>query len=602
MIKAAEHYKKKQEEMNRPVNPREPLKRTADNNWVHVTCAVWTPEVKFAMAKALGPCEGIPSIPRARYAEVCKACRKQGGACVACHQCRAPGKLNRRPITQPRKRDPMANKYTVHVECAHQAGYLLGFDITPVKGSRRDQFNIVTINGETGTMAAAVWCKEHVPAKKVVHRMEDPVDGGNLNALQLYVQNFKQADLTLTGCARKANQISLATRASAPVTMHATNRRASTTTLVNGDHPEKSPTSVQPGGKVCLTCGIDVSPKWHSIDQAQERGLTNGHYGNLGAEAQKFVKQRSFQCHRCKRENRQPNAHPPRDPTPEPPEPPVHQPVHQPVQAPMPVGTPPPPALPEPVHPSGGAYTWSPQMQPAPAPMPPLAPLQAPLLGPISASIGPPPGGPPPARESQIPPPLAPRGPHVQPHSYPPPGVPYNDWHRRHSPQLGPHHVHSHREINGGPPPMPPNSMPHLAPPNHLRPPPPMPPNLGHQPPPPPPPQMHNPHVSQPPFANGLPPSPRRLSGPPPVQNGSPSYMQYHHPVDHRPEYGNGGGQPLTSILRHRTPLSTPHGSPPMARDSLPMGRESNPPPPPQRDGRPASGASASPSLRNLLS
>lgn len=101
-VKAAEYYKKKQEETNRPVNPREPLKRTADNNWVHVTCAVWTPEVKFAMAKALGPCEGIPSIPRARYAEVCKACKKQGGACVACHHCRAPGKQEETTLRERR--------------------------------------------------------------------------------------------------------------------------------------------------------------------------------------------------------------------------------------------------------------------------------------------------------------------------------------------------------------------------------------------------------------------------------------------------------------------------------------------------------------------
>ena len=90
--KAADYYRKKQEEMNKPVNPREPLKRTADNNWVHVTCAVWTPEVKFGLAKALGPCEGIPSIPRARYTEVCKVCKKSDGACVACHECRASGK------------------------------------------------------------------------------------------------------------------------------------------------------------------------------------------------------------------------------------------------------------------------------------------------------------------------------------------------------------------------------------------------------------------------------------------------------------------------------------------------------------------------------
>lgn len=88
--KAVDHYRKRQEEMNRPLNPREPLKRTADNNWVHPTCAVWTPEVKFGNAKAMEPSEGIPSIPRSRYDEVCTACNKVQGACVPCYQCRTP--------------------------------------------------------------------------------------------------------------------------------------------------------------------------------------------------------------------------------------------------------------------------------------------------------------------------------------------------------------------------------------------------------------------------------------------------------------------------------------------------------------------------------
>lgn len=86
--KAAEQYKKRQEDLYRPVNPREPLKRTADNNWVHVTCAVWTPEVKFGNARALEPSEGIPSIPRARYDEACQACHATNGATIACHHCR----------------------------------------------------------------------------------------------------------------------------------------------------------------------------------------------------------------------------------------------------------------------------------------------------------------------------------------------------------------------------------------------------------------------------------------------------------------------------------------------------------------------------------
>ena len=137
--KAAEHYEQRQREAGRPINPREPLKKTSHNNWVHVTCAVWTPEVKFANTSTLDTVEGTTTIPHTKHLETCKVCKKaKVGYCVQCHNCKAP----------------------LHVECAHQAGYTLGFDITPVKGSKKDHSNVVTIGKETGIMTAAVWCKE----------------------------------------------------------------------------------------------------------------------------------------------------------------------------------------------------------------------------------------------------------------------------------------------------------------------------------------------------------------------------------------------------------------------------------------------------------
>lgn len=86
--KALDLYRKKQEDLNRPLNPREALKRTADNNWVHVTCAVFTTEVKFGNAKAMEPIEGIPSIPRSKYEEICDGCNRNVGPCVSCPTCR----------------------------------------------------------------------------------------------------------------------------------------------------------------------------------------------------------------------------------------------------------------------------------------------------------------------------------------------------------------------------------------------------------------------------------------------------------------------------------------------------------------------------------
>jgi len=566
--------------MNRPLNPREPLKRTADNNWVHVTCAVWTPEIKFGNAKALGPSEGIPLIPQSRYAEVCKVCKRDDGACVSCHHCRA----------------------SVHVECAHQASYVLGFDITPVKGSRRDQFNIVSLNGESGVMTAAIWCKEHAPKTKA-HQMHDMVEESGMNVLQLYVQNFKQADLALTGCARKANQITVASKMSTPVSPPASNRRFSTinaANVVNGDR-DASPTALVPGGKVCMTCSTDVSPTWHAIDQTQERELTNGYYGKLGLEAQRFVEQRSFQCHKCKKLNRKPNPHPPQ----------VDEPttLSEPRQA----------------HPSAivadrsigpvdsrhaiRTSYWSPGMPPATghAGAQPV-PLQAPVGGPIAPPMIPPSVQGPPVAPPPLPPTIGPRGPPIQTPQYGPANRPY-DWHR-------PGPVHPSRELNSGPSP-PPSGIPPLAPPNHLRPPPLA--NLqgAHGPP------AQNGHMAQPPYVNGvMPPSPRRVTAPPPTQNGGP-YIPSHHshghgPPDLRPHHMSMGQippvvpspvtpetqQPHNYLRQWNHPPAPPHHaaphhtSPPPLRESLSMSREpSNPPPP-----RNATGASASPSLRNLLS
>ncbi|RFN46671.1 lid2 complex component snt2 [Fusarium flagelliforme] len=550
--RAADFYRKKQEEMNRPVNPREPLKRTADNNWVHVTCAVWTPEVKFGNAKALQPSEGIPSIPRTRYNEACQVCNKTEGACVSCHQCRTP----------------------LHVECARQQGHILGFEIAPVKSSRRDQVNIVTVNGESGTMSATVWCKEHAPTKTTVHHMHDTVDDSGLNALQLYVQNFKQADLTLTGTARKANLMANAAKLTSTATQPG-GRRSSTTTLPtsqqrNGETGETASDPRQPGGKVCITCGIDVSPRWYPIDNSQERELTNGHYGTLGSEAQKFVEQRRFQCHKCRKAQPAAKAHPPRRspvvteaPVPLAPE------AVMPATAAPPLRSPPQMIAHRESHPPSYAWHTHGQTQPGPPPM------QAPALVADHAL-----GARPPA-----------------PHAYaaPPPHRPaYSDWGRPASQQGSPP-----RHINGGPPPPPMHNAPPMSNLSSLRPP----PVVGPPPPAPPPANHHGGHPP-PPYTNGLPPSPRQLNGPAPPSRYAHPYQHHGRPgppahlppptltngAPPPPPPPRGDGYPR-EMHSQRPPYTAPQTSPPSSRNGLP---------PPQN--RPASGASASPSLRNLLS
>ncbi|EUC36645.1 hypothetical protein COCCADRAFT_2301 [Bipolaris zeicola 26-R-13] len=253
--KAKEEYRLRQQEKGRPLVPREPLKRTADNNWVHVYCALWHAEIKFSNAARLDMVEGIGA-PTLRYDAVCKLCKTTKGACTSCLQCHA----------------------TFHVGCAHNHGYILGFDMTPVKVSRRDAVPTVTMNGETGTLIAAIWCKEHTP-KTIVHPMNEEVEGTDLIALQLFAREFKQADLTLTGTARKANLVDQSTRIAPQAVQAPTNRRASavtapTPTSARGRQSnagisvkeEPSEPSVYKSERKCVRCKIEASPRWWKVD------------------------------------------------------------------------------------------------------------------------------------------------------------------------------------------------------------------------------------------------------------------------------------------------------------------------------------------------
>lgn len=254
--KAKEEYRLRQQEKGRPLLPRDPLKRTADNNWVHVYCALWHPEIKFSNASRFDMVEGIGA-PTLRYDAVCKLCKTADGACASCLHCHA----------------------TFHVGCAHGSGYVFGFDMTPVKASRRDAVPTVTLNGDTGSMVAAIWCKEHAP-KALPHPMNEPIEGTDTNALQLFAKEFKQADLTLTGTARKANLVDQSTRIGPQLASAQPNRRASAVNTVtptsargrpsNAGLHIKEESSEPPTARLerqCARCKVEASPRWWKIDQ-----------------------------------------------------------------------------------------------------------------------------------------------------------------------------------------------------------------------------------------------------------------------------------------------------------------------------------------------
>lgn len=454
-------------------------------------------------------------------------------------------------------------------------------------------------------MAPGIWCKDHLP-KKNIHFLYEQMDDTGLNALQAYVQNYKQADLALTGTVRKANLMTDAAKTTRLRGMAATTLpNGATQSRTNGTSVEPAEDALQPGDKVCISCGVDVSPRWWALDSVGSPFHTI--FGKLSKEAEKFASQRSFQCHKCHAAHLPMKPRSP-EPTHETREPP--RPVHEPSMAATASATASVLSAPEQPRPAEHAethprpYIWPTQSRAAPDPYPqatnpidvnthaprPLAGSSKHYRASVYPTAPPPPSG----------------GPHPQ-------AVQYGEWNRPSSQ----HGSSPARRPHEGSPPM--SNGPHLGGSmSSLRPPslsgPPLsgpPPLSGH---------LHTAAHGPPPYTNGLPPSPRRASGPAPPSPYTSPYVQapVHGgppppPPHHGPSHGlRNAGPPAHDQYPQAYPplarpaLSGPHGSPIGSRAGISHGHEhsgsvgSNASRP-GSDGRPASGASANPSLRNLL-
>jgi len=275
-------YFKSQQDKGRPLYPREAVKKTASNNWMHVVCSVWTSEIRYSEGSKLESAEGLFSAMNnaARAEALCKICRIQHGACVSCLQCSA----------------------TFHASCAQEDGYIFGFDVTPVKGSRKDQGQTVTLGEERGTMQAAIWCKEHT-IKTVVHPINEIVKETGLTALQAYVRMFKQADKSLTGTVRKAQYFigqsaepvsttavpaSISRRASLLQTPKARATPPNAQDETNGVKSEEASANHQ-----CTTCNTTTSFFWYAIKPTEDPPQANGD------SAGRLDRPPTWQCHKC---------------------------------------------------------------------------------------------------------------------------------------------------------------------------------------------------------------------------------------------------------------------------------------------------------------
>ncbi|KAF2217497.1 hypothetical protein CERZMDRAFT_63663 [Cercospora zeae-maydis SCOH1-5] len=265
-------YRNRQIAAHRPPMPREPLKRTTGNNWVHVSCSLWANEIRYSNAQKLEIAEGFQLIPQARFEAICKLCknrdmanklRDNAGACINCSQCQA----------------------AFHASCAFEAHYTFGFDVQPVKGSRKDQVTTVTLGNETGSVTPVVLCKEHT-FKGVLHPIDEYYEDVGKTALQIYAEAYKQADLALTGTARKAAEAQLGKdkKGQQAALSQGTNRRESgahsiAAAVRRGARSSiAADTKAEPGDGItdmsvapeeeqrrCVKCHVDATPKWHPI-------------------------------------------------------------------------------------------------------------------------------------------------------------------------------------------------------------------------------------------------------------------------------------------------------------------------------------------------
>lgn len=163
------------ESQDHPLTALEAVKPTECNNWAHLICAAWMPDVVFTDPKRMKLVEGAGNLAWWRYNATCEVCNLPGGACIQCSE----GSCKR----------------TFHVSCAHaNSSYSLAFEINPVKTSRRDQVATAAFKAEQGHWSALAFCKTHKELAKEKQTYDfyevDPKTG--LTALQTYVRSHKK--------------------------------------------------------------------------------------------------------------------------------------------------------------------------------------------------------------------------------------------------------------------------------------------------------------------------------------------------------------------------------------------------------------------------
>ncbi|KAL1941284.1 hypothetical protein VTO73DRAFT_7496 [Trametes versicolor] len=226
-------------------------KPTEGQAWVHVLCSVFIPEICYSDAVRLRLVEGVSAIPQYRWQNTCTLCDREDGAVILCSECPAE----------------------FHVSCAWKHGHKFGFEIQPVKNSRREIATTVDWKGHTGQMVPSVICKGHIGHKRQLYDICDTNEVGE-TALQMYCRNYKQAPIAQThGLLRKARRLDKILDA-------VVGGDISSAASVDGDSAQSA------ADPHCYRCQTEFSPFFHEVTNAPRSGA------------------KSWLCHKCHAETR----------------------------------------------------------------------------------------------------------------------------------------------------------------------------------------------------------------------------------------------------------------------------------------------------------
>lgn len=153
------------------------FKQTDHNEWAHVVCAIWIPEVHFANTVFLEPIVGSENIDRARWKLMCYICRKRNvGACIQCDK---------------------QNCYTAfHVTCAQQAGLYMNIEEEcvenePPNRSRKKNNKNSDANSSSSVVTEVrkcAFCDIHTPLDVL-----SPTTGKSLSSMVPGSYEYKEA-------------------------------------------------------------------------------------------------------------------------------------------------------------------------------------------------------------------------------------------------------------------------------------------------------------------------------------------------------------------------------------------------------------------------